>query len=146
MYLQATPLASRIELRRDLTGIVVCPGGDLQLRMNDKLRELRAHPGNSMHIQQVWRQHGWHAGASVTRVEFQLRRAALRELGVESSQQLDSRIDPVWQYCIKTFRLVQAGATRLRRAKLDPRWASLRSVVFVAPSGHARRAQQGAER
>ena len=133
-----------------LTGLVVCPGGDVMLRAYDKTVELglesRKYKRDLEH--HIWSMGGWDGRATVVRAEVQLRGQVLTDLDVRDPSVAISELDSIWQYCVtKWFRMVQPGtASRLRRCQIDPRWAALQSAKFehsgIAP--HVRLRHRGA--
>ncbi len=95
------------EVRR-ITGISVCPGGDLMLRLYDKPLELRMRPASTLlkkgadaaqretekaEIERArWIENGWDGVAPIVRTEFQVRGEAVRDFGVRNPEVW---IDPV---------------------------------------------------
>lgn len=95
------------EVRR-ITGISVCPGGDLMLRIYDKPAELRMAParakkkkgdkGEAFELEKArierarWIANGWDGFAPIVRTEFQVRGEAVRDFGVRDPERW---IDPV---------------------------------------------------
>lgn len=85
-----------------------------------------------------WLARGWNGKDDVTRVEFQLRGEALREICNREPDRITER-DQWWAYLVGLpgdaratwLRLVVPdSATRLRRCPLDPRWDAVQRVVF----------------
>lgn len=115
-----------------VTGHTICPGNALMGRIYDKTEELRVFAGNEekRRIETLgWQDQGW-KGGQVTRVEFQLRGDALKELVHRSVDKATSELASIWSYCTQQWlRMVLPGtATRTRRAELDPRWDAAQTV------------------
>lgn len=93
------------------------------VRIYDKYRELKARP------QKMWETHLWgeHKDCkTVTRVEFQLRRELLKQLGINTLDDLQSRIGEIWAYLTQMW------------FRLDtPWWAAVQSA-FKAPKAAER--------
>lgn len=97
----------------------------------------------------------------VTRVEFQLRGEVLDEFKVRDPRRLPFALDGIWRYCVGTDDVGRAGKGWMRmilpetaskskraRAKLDPRWAEVRAVLWgsgmVGVAARERRGARGA--
>jgi hypothetical protein len=136
-------LATAHETRK-LTGITIGKG-DVMCRLYDKREELATCSPDKLQAEEArWTSGGWDGKAPVTRVEFQLRTVALRELGIIS---LDEAIDyetgelvpldesylaRVWGSCLRWVRHVDQVRTRdgrpqrLTRCPESPLWRVLR--------------------
>lgn len=116
-----------------VTGHTVCPGNPLMLRVYDKSQELNVHrdPVKEQVERVIWKENGWQGG-KVTRVEFQVRGEAAKELLGRSVDRLLRERDALWRYCCqKWVRLVIPDeATRLRRCPLDARWEAVQAVAW----------------
>ena len=82
-----------------------------------------------------WRAAGWNGDAEVTRVEFQVRGAALRQLAAGRMREPDyalEHLDEAWAYLSRRWlRLVTpAPSERRDRWPTDPRWEAIQGVVF----------------
>jgi hypothetical protein len=116
------------------TGFVVGKR-DISLRVYDKTEELRqvstdAEKREAEHAR--WREQGWDGQGPVTRVEFQIRGAALDELDLRTPEGCIRRRDNVWKYLTGTWvRLVvlKRGARRYLCAN-DARWDAVVAVIF----------------
>jgi hypothetical protein len=136
---------------RQITGFTV-GRGDVVARIYDKREELQldASKHKAPAEEARWTAGGWDGKEKITRVEFQLRGEALKELGARS---LDSVHDPVtgeivplhehvprmWSSSLQWLRLVERKKTRtgkkmpLTRCPNDPRW----DVLYSTSWGHA---------
>lgn len=138
--------------KRGVTGITVCEGGDIMLRVYDKRTEVaRKVSAHKQPIEEaVWRSNGWDGQSCVTRVEFQVRGEALKEFqgGVRKPERFIEEVDAIWQRLVRQWtRMVMLNRTRKKRCALDPRWALLQTVVFehVAAPASRTRVRGGAE-
>lgn len=126
----------------EVTGITVAPGNDVMARIYDKTAEL-AIPGKEEKRaieEELWTRSGWQPGERVTRVEFQLRGEMLASLKLRNPEDLSSRVDSVWQYCVtRWLRMVVPTRTRRWRCPLDERWRVVVATVFYHPDEPATR-------
>lgn len=134
-----------VHQRRELTGIQVGRGFVVG-RIYDKRQELAdKHDEPKREAEEAtWRARGWDGEAPVTRIEFQLRGDAMKELGIRDPHTtwdmneripkmagpLGARIDAIWQRCLCWMRLVRLTSTRLTRCPDHPVWTELRALVF----------------
>lgn len=148
---------------RQITGFSV-GRGDVVARVYDKREELQldASRHKAPAEEARWREGGWDGQEKITRVEFQLRGEALKELGARS---LDTVHDPatgeitelgdylprIWSTCLMWLRLVKREKTRtgrdkpLTRCPDDPRWQVLRTASWGdAPPIRRKRERGGA--
>jgi len=114
-----------------VTGHTICPANALMLRVYDKTQELRVHRDPvKEHVERViWAEHGW-TGEQVTRIEFQIRGEAAKELLGRQVDRLRRELPALWRYCSERWvrLVVPDAATRLRRCPLDPRWQAVQAV------------------
>jgi len=127
-----------------VTGVTICAGSPLQLRVYDKRAQLAAlgDVDRTKDEHARWIAGGWNGSDPVTRVEAQIRGEVLREFtigGAEAEQQsarapcqLPRLIDSIWAYvtCVWVRLVLPDTATRLSRCELDPRWELARSIRF----------------
>ena len=160
-----------IHERQRVTGFTVCPGGAMLARIYDKREEIgRAPEAGSRKKEDPekrvrreaeearWRASGgWDGDAPVTRVEFQIRGEAIRDLGLRNPTapedpqtgrtfaRLGEVLDRVWQRCIQWVRLIVRDNERRTRCSNDPRWEILKGVTFLRPTSamHGRRRVRG---
>jgi hypothetical protein len=87
-----------------------------------------------------WRANGWNEIARVTRVEFQVRGVALKEMDggqLRDTARFVQRLDALWKYLTcKWVRLcVLDSASRRARWKTDPRWRLVQDAQFFESTG-----------
>lgn len=125
--------------------------GDVVSRWYDKPRELALERNEDKREDEWrrWRERGWDGDEPVTRFEWQLRGAALVELGIRSVEHpydpetglvypggLVGALDRVWKTCLRWSRLVvrQRAATGalkpVSRCPDAPLWKLLAGVIF----------------
>lgn len=93
---QATKSAAHY-VHDELTGITFGKG-EVSARLYDKAREIREASGKTW-FHDLWRLHEVPEDQRVIRIEFQLRREALRELGMNDLGALFRGIEHLWAYC-----------------------------------------------
>ena len=91
----------------DEVGIIVENGisvglGDIALRIYDKVLEMKRQPSKQSIFSSVWGQDEYN-GQAVTRVEFQLRRPVLRQLKVNTLEDLFQKAGGIWEYCTQSW-------------------------------------------
>lgn len=141
------------ENSRGVTGMTVCPGGHMMLRAYDKREHLAVtnDPEKTEAEETRWKDGGWDGEEPVTRVEYQLRGDAIKELGLRDPDRplilwrdknkkvcstpfkgtFGDRIDAVWQRCLRWARLVTLTKERRSECPNDPVWNALEAVRFV---------------
>ncbi|WP_417914276.1 hypothetical protein [Candidatus Electronema sp. JM] len=72
--------------------------GDIMLRVYDKVLEINRDGAKQSLFASVWGKEEYN-DQPVTRVEFQLRRPVLRQLGVDTYTDLLEKVSGLWEYC-----------------------------------------------
>lgn len=124
-----------VECRRD-TGYRF-GSGDLVGRLYDKTSEIKV--SQKEWAKEVWKAEGWDGESPVVRYEFQCRRNFLKEMSVNSFEELKERLADIWRYCTHDWvRVCDQGArTNQSRWKSKDYWALVqRSLsLFGKPYG-----------
>ena len=109
-----------VECRRD-TGYRFGSGA-LVGRFYDKTHEIKVSQKEWM--KEVWKVNGWDGETPVARYEFQCRRNFLKEMSVNSFEELKERIADIWRYCTHDWlRVCDQGAnTNQSRWKTKDYW------------------------
>lgn len=94
---------------RQFSGIRLGKGSVLMARLYDKT--LQVKKSGQTYLYELWAAHGWDGHSTVWRLEFQLERGILVELGVRSVPELLRNLAPIWGYCTSKW---------LRLAVMDP--------------------------
>lgn len=102
---------------RKITGLAVGRGGALMARIYDKREELRNDRvgDRRMAEEKRWRAAGWDGRDCITRVEFQIRGEAIRELGVRDPFAV---VEPVYKF---ESYVDASGKTKARARLADER-------------------------
>jgi hypothetical protein len=112
-----------------LSSVAFGRGGDVQVRIYDKTSELKTKPEAARELEYaVWAEYGWSGDETVTRVEGQIRGAALDELAARALTRATELRDPEGPSArmIKQIKALQA-----------PLWAYL-----VGQPGHSYRCER----
>jgi hypothetical protein len=101
------------------------PGAPIRLRIYDKGTEIAKT--NKQWLLNLW---GIERPECVWRVEFQLRRSALKEMGIETSDCLKSKLGGVWRYLTEEwFSLRLPDHERQDRREVHPWWAEVQALA-----------------
>ncbi len=127
--------ASRIQAHSEdqhFTGWSIGMGSDIGARLYDKTREI-VRSGKDW-IMPLWLPAGWASGETVWRLEFEIKREVLKELGLRSLASVLDNLDGLWSYAsTQWLRLTlpnPADATRTRWP-IHPLWGLLSSVDWA---------------
>ena len=138
--------AAKIDSHRTkghFTGWSFGAGADLSARLYDKRYEVE-NISHKFHMYGVWESAGIAATDSVWRLEFQLRRPVLKELGIRSWADAKARLGELWAYCMQWLSLREPNGDQNRsRWPVAPLWVDLASapwVGFVVPAKRCRTA------
>ena len=111
---------------RNFSGWSIGLGGNVSGRLYNKLLEL--DKSRKFYMRDIWTARGWDGVTPVMRLEFQLERAALGELGVDTVPDLFARLPALWRYCtgdwlqLKVPNLADDTPTRW---PIDPFWVAM---------------------
>ncbi len=96
--------------------------GDLVGRLYDKTNEIKVSQKKWM--KEVWKVEGWDDETQVVRYEFQCRRKFLKEMSVDSFEELKERLADIWRYCTNDWMRVcdQGADTNQSRWKSKDYW------------------------
>ena len=86
----------RYTVQRTFSGWVIGIGGNIVARLYNKTLEMKKNP--RPYLEKLHSECGWDGVSDVWRLEFQFRRAALRELGIVSFSSLKDSLAGLWQY------------------------------------------------
>lgn len=112
------------------TGFTIGRGQPMLARIY--LKGLEVKKSGKTWFYNVWALHGWEGDAEVWRVEFQLRRGILKELGVNTIDELLDRLDGIWAYCTKEWLTLRRsnGQANVSRREVRRKWALIQSAKF----------------
>jgi hypothetical protein len=112
------------------TGFVFGQGSPMSARLYDKTRQIKKSKQDYM--RDLWWMHGWDRKSTIWRLEFQLKRSVLVELGISSFEDVRCRLDSLWNYATANWlRLVCPGKDKTRsRWPNHPLWEKLQKADF----------------
>ena len=122
---RADKLTNRFHRQRT-TGWSAGEGGAIMARLYDKTLELQNT--ESPFIRDYWRLYGWTRADQVWRLEFQLRRDALKEFGILHVEDLPSSLRGLWAYLTEEWlRLAVTSPSDDNRARwrTHPLWSDI---------------------
>ncbi len=107
--------------RRAFTGVTYGKG-EVVGRIYDKMAEIKTKSGKWW-LLDVWKINGVDESCRVVRVEFQLRRAALKEMGVDTWEDWKAKRAGVWKYCCSSWlRMVDDPKKHHTMQTVQPWW------------------------
>jgi hypothetical protein len=114
------------------SGFLFGAGGDVLGRLYDKALEIEKKSKKTF-FYPLWEKGGWMGELPVWRMEFQLRRERLKDMGINSTLDLDDKLNGLWQYCCqKWLRLTLPSNTDSARTRWPnhPLWTALQKASF----------------
>jgi len=112
------------EVQDRLTGFEIGSGG-IRARLYDKAEEIKVK-SNKTWMYDIWKLESVPPHATVVRVEFQLRREVLRELGIDSVWDLLNHPRNVWTYCTRDWlKFMNDPKLHFDNREVMPWWKSV---------------------
>lgn len=117
---RASLMAKYFDCRLDepFTGWVIGMGGNLHARLYEKLVEI-VNKSQKTYLLPLWQANGWKMGEKVWRMEFQVEKQTLKELGIISLPDLLTKQAALWHYL--THDWLRLSIPNLNDSKRD-RW------------------------
>jgi hypothetical protein len=101
--------------------------GTLLCRIYDKTLEV-TQKKQKMWFFDVWHKKGLNLN-NVWNIEFEINREFLKEIKLDSIEDVLGNLKSLWQYCTATWLQKKVlDATRIERCSLDPRWESIQKA------------------
>jgi hypothetical protein len=129
---------------RDFSGWSIGLGGNVSGRLYNKLLEL--DKSRKSYMRDIWSARGWDGVNPVMRLEFQLEREALRELGVDVVPDLIEKLPALWMYCTEDWlqlKVPNFADDTPSRWVTDPFWLAMSrawdSTLGVEPAARVRK-------
>jgi len=112
------------------TGWSIGQGGDISARLYDKTIEINL--SHKEWFKDIWKKQGWQEGQQIMRLEFEINRLVLSQIGVLTISDLMTKINDVWKLCTNDWlRLaVDNGDKNRSRWVTAPVWNEIQQVVF----------------
>ncbi len=89
--------------------------GVLQLRIYNKTLEIKS--SNKQWFESLWSDGGWQKGEMVTRVEFQCRRKIVRQMQIETLEDLYVQVPNLWRYLTCEWLTIRDPSNDSRRTR-----------------------------
>lgn len=119
-------------IRRKLSGWTLGLGGPMAARLYNKTLEIESH-SHKFFFHGIWEKAGWNPMYEVWRLEFELKRSALSQFGVNTLDDLRRSSGSLWRYLTTEWgRLAIANREDETRArwKTHPVWQALQGVEW----------------
>ncbi|WP_417680908.1 hypothetical protein [Pseudidiomarina aquimaris] len=116
-----------------LLGDAFGKSGDVSARLYDKTKEIIKT--EKFFFKDLWKQNGWDDESSVWRLEFQLRRGALKACQSLNPDLIIERFNSLWRYYTTqwlSLRDVNPNDSNRSRWELAPEWQTLSKAEFTA--------------
>jgi len=94
----------------EFSGFSIGKGDPIVARIYDKTLENKGK--GKAWFETIWEKNGWDGQKNIWRIEFQLRRKALKELGIEKVESIKENEDRLWNYLTEQWLKID-----------DPRWS-----------------------
>jgi hypothetical protein len=110
------------------SGYVFGQGSPMSARLYDKTLEIKKSKKDYM--KDIWWGEGWDRKCQVWRLEFQIKRSVLIELGISSFDDLLGTLNTLWEYATQNWlRLILPGKDQTKaRWPNHPLWADLQKA------------------
>ncbi len=124
--------------KNNFTGWSIGIKGNVSCRLYDKTAEIRV--SNKDFFEPVWRDCGWNADTPVWRLEFQVKREVLRQLGISTFADIEKVCSGLWPYLsVDWLRLTIPSDSDSTRSRwpTHPLWEKLSAIEwsdFDSPS------------
>lgn len=110
------------------TGYTFGQAGDISARLYDKT--LECTKSKKTYFDALWRAGGWGGAQTVWRLEFQLKREPLKELGICSTAELLESLPGLWRYCTANWLQLKTPSDDQTRSRwpAHPLWSDLQAA------------------
>jgi hypothetical protein len=115
--------------QREFSGWSIGLGGVVSARLYNKTLELRK--SRKLYMHEVWKACGFEGAEDVWRLEFEIKREAIVELGMDTTVDLAKRLESIWLYCTKKWLRLAIPSESDRtssRSPEHPLWTELSSA------------------
>lgn len=121
-------------LSEPFTGWVIGMGGNLHARLYEKVVEIVNKSPHKAYLFGLWQANGWQVGEKVWRMEFQVEKQCLKELGILTISDLLNQQAALWHYL--THEWLRLSIPNLNDSKRDrwpnhPLWHAIASVYSL---------------
>ncbi len=112
------------------SGFTIAKGSPLMCRIYNKTLEIKK--SNKIWFEDIWKQFNWN-GNNVWRIEFQARRKILKEFKIDSIQDIDEKIEPLWAYYTENWCTIRQPDKdiNMSRWKISKKWTKIQKINNV---------------
>ena len=118
------------------TGWAIGVGGPIAMRLYNKTIEIEK--SGKEYLKALWREVGWDGQAEVWRLEIQLKREVLTQLGLTDFPVVAGNRNGLWSYALTEWlKLTLPSASDHKRSRwpIHPLWAALASIDWETKGG-----------
>lgn len=112
------------------SGFVIGKGGNLSCRIYNKTLEIKN--SNKIWFEDIWKEFCWLGDTTVWRIEFQLRKKVLKELGIINIENLSRNLINIWAYMTKKWLVMKKTSkdSNKSRWKTNRKWKVIQVADF----------------
>lgn len=109
------------------SGFTIAKGSPLMCRIYNKTLEIKK--SNKVWFEDIWKQYGWN-GKEVWRIEFQARRKILKELRVETINDIVNNFEGLWAYYTQNWCTMRQPNKdiNMSRWKICKKWETVQKI------------------
>lgn len=118
------------------TGWAVGVGGPIAARLYNKTEEIKK--SGKDYLKTLWREVGWDGESQVWRMEIQLKREVLSQLGLKDFASVAASLNGIWSYALTQWlklAIPNPGDQKRSRWPIHPLWSALASVDWETQGG-----------
>jgi hypothetical protein len=101
-----------------LSGFTIGRGNPMMARIYNKTNEIKE--SGKEWFKNIWNENGWDCNRDVWRVEFQLRRGVLKELGINSVEDYQGKQEELWSYLTNKWLILNDDKWKVIQQNKDP--------------------------
>ncbi|WP_424475037.1 replication initiation factor [Oceanobacillus kimchii] len=116
---------------KKFSGFTVGRGNPLLARIYNKSLEIKS--SQKLWFHDIWEENMWNSDSDVWRVEFQIRRKALKEFGISSIEDLIKKEKEIWLYLTKKWLSFKSPSfdNNQSRWKLTTKWTVIQNADYM---------------
>ena len=118
------------------SGWAIGLGSPMAARLYDKTLEIKK--SKKFYLEDLWRQAGWDGSRDVWRLEIQIKRGVLKQLGLNDCESVISNLNGLWSYAMTQWlKLTIPNPNDQKRSRwpIHPLWAFLATVDWETHGG-----------
>lgn len=113
---------------KDFSGLTIGRGGLISCRIYDKTLEIKK--SQKKWFEEIWKNNGWDNMKNVWRIEFQIRRKALKEFNINSVLDIKQQITELWGYLTQKWLVMKKKCkdSNISRWKTHNKWIKVQQA------------------